>query len=65
MRFYRKQSDGASFWPALADLILAVLLLTMILLAADSAIQRALDIFYPRPKPSETLIDKKKLKGTC
>lgn len=57
---FRKKQDETSFWPALTDLVLAVLLLVLILWATDAAMRSAWDSFLPRIRPDQIAIDREK-----
>lgn len=56
---FRKHQDETSFWPALTDLVLAVLLLVLILWAADAGMRSAWDLFFPRIQPGQIAVEKK------
>ncbi len=57
---FRKHQHETSFWPALTDLVLAVLLLVLILWAADAGMRSAWDSFFPRLQPGQIAVEKKK-----
>lgn len=58
---FRKHQDETSFWPALTDLVLAVLLLVLILWVADSGMRAVLDsLLPPRIQPGQIAVERKK-----
>jgi outer membrane protein OmpA-like peptidoglycan-associated protein len=53
---FRRRREEFSFWPALADFVLAILLLIVILWVADAGMRAVLDLSSPRLKPGEIAV---------
>ena len=53
---FRRSREEFSFWPALADFVLAILLLVVILWVADAGMRAVFDIRNPRLEPGQIAV---------